>query len=173
MSSSSSVCKSYFSSLFAASRAFPKRLGAASGTSMALFGLSPLFLSLLASRYFTSPYTGLNVARFLSFLALASGVIHLVGAFNLYFPTSQHQVASVLEGAPDSLATSFDEECSVDESQPLLINEVSRSNVQATLDEGGTILQLFRDPHFWLLALFTLITLGSVSFLFCLIRITN
>jgi hypothetical protein len=135
---------------------------------MALFGLSPLFLSVLASRYFTSPYTGLNVTYFLSFLALASGIIHLVGAFNLRFPKSQHQVASVSESAPASLATSFDEECSVDESQPLLINEVSRSDTQATPDEGGTILQLFKDPHFWLLGLFTLIILGSVSLLFCL-----
>jgi hypothetical protein len=130
---------------------------------MALFGLSPLFLSLLASKYFTDPSTGLNVTHFLFFLALTSGIIHLVGAFILHFPKS-HKVTSASECAPSTVATSYDEECSVDECQPLLINEVPQSNVQAmSVDEGGSILRLLKDPHFWLLALISLIILGSVS----------
>jgi hypothetical protein len=155
--------KSYFSSLFAASRAFPQYPGAASGASLALFGLSPLFLSLLASRYFTSPSTGLDVTHFLFFLAFASGIVHLIGAFNLRFLKSQYQITSALKSAPSSAATSDDED-SVDESQPLLTNDVAKSSVQAiTVDEGGSVLQLFKDPHFWLLALISLIILGSVS----------
>src|SRR6266478_9643153 len=67
---------SYFSSIFAASKAFPQHPGAASGASMTFFGLSPLLLSLLASRYFTDPTTGLNVTHFMIFLAFASGITH-------------------------------------------------------------------------------------------------
>ncbi|KAI0006067.1 MFS general substrate transporter [Russula compacta] len=140
---------SLFSSLFAASRAFPRYIGAASGTSMALFGLSPLFLSLLVSRYFTDPYTGLNVTRFLNFLALASGIIHLVGAFTLRICTPQCAVASTSDNFND-------------ERQPLLSSKAPQSGVQVIpVNEGSSILHLLKNPHFWLLALVSLLILGS------------
>ncbi|KAI9510884.1 MFS general substrate transporter [Russula earlei] len=149
---------SYFSSLFAASRAFPQYIGAASGASMALFGLSPLFLSLLASEYFTDASTGLNVTLFFSFLAVASGTVNLIGAFTLRLPQSHDRGASIL----DRVAPRDDEENSTDERQPLLPNKPSRSDVQATPVEGSSsALRLFRDPHFWILILILLIILGS------------
>jgi len=153
--------KSYFSSLFAASRLFPQYLGAASGASMTVFGLSPLFLSVLASRYFTDSSTGLDVTRFLLFLAFTSGIIHLVGAFTLRVPKSQCDVALI----SDSLSVaSSDEESSIDERQPLLRNKAHESSIQAIpIDDGTSILNLLRDPHFWLLAFILLIILGSVS----------
>lgn len=151
---------SYFSSLFAASKTFPQYPGAASGASMTFFGLSPLFLSLLSSRYFTDPTTGLNVTRFMIFLALASGITHLIGAFTLRIPTSQCGVAS----DTDSVVSSNDEESSTDERQPLLSNKTPRPDVQAVhVDEGRSALHLFRDPSFWSLAFVVLIILGSVS----------
>jgi len=126
---------------------------------MTLFGLSPLFLSVLASRYFTDSSTGLDVTRFLLFLALTSGIIHLVGAFTLRVPKSQCDVALI----SDSLSVaSSDEESSIDERQPLLRNKAHESSIQAIpIDDGSSILNLFRDPHFWLLALILLIILGS------------
>lgn len=153
------ISKSYFSSLFAASRMFPRYLGAASGASMTLFGLSPFFLSLLASRYFTDSSTGLNVTHFLIFLAVASGLVHLVGAFTLHLPKPQCDVSSLSESS-----TLGDEECSTDERQPLIRNKVSGSVMQAIpVDESRSVLCLFRDPYFWLLAFILLIILGSVS----------
>ena len=146
--------------MFAASKTFPQYPGAASGISMTFFGLSPLFLSLLASRFFFDPTTGLNVTHFMIFLALASGITHLIGAFTLRIPASQCGVASESE----SVVSGSDEERSIDERQPLLPNKTPLPDVQA--DEGSSVLHLFRDPSFWSLAFIVLIILGSVSFLF-------
>jgi hypothetical protein len=130
---------------------------------MTFFGLSPLFLSLLASRYFTDPTTGLNITHFMLFLAFASGITHLIGAFTLRIPTSQCGVAS----ESDSVVSGNDEESSTDERQSLLPNKAHRPDVQAVYaDEGSSVLHLFRDPSFWSLAFIVLIILGSVSFRF-------
>lgn len=129
---------------------------------MTFFGLSPLFLSLLASRYFTDPTTGLNVTHFMVFLAFASGITHLIGAFTLRIPTSQCGVAS----ESDSVVSGNDEESSTEEHRPLLPNKTPRPDVRAVhADEGSSVLNLFRDPSFWSLAFIVLILLGSVSFL--------
>jgi hypothetical protein len=130
---------------------------------MTFFGLSPFFLSLLASRYFTDPITGLNVTHFMTFLAFASGIIHFIGAFTLRVPTSQCGVAS----DSDSAVSGNDEESSTDERQPLLPNITPRPDVHAVhADEGSSVLHLFRDPSFWSLAFIVLTMLGSVSFRF-------
>jgi hypothetical protein len=149
--------------MFAASKTFPQYPGAATGTSMTFFGLSPLFLSLLASRYFTDPTTGLNVTHFMIFLAVASGITHLIGAFTLRIPTSQCGVAS----ESDSVVSGNDEESSTDERQPLLPNKTPCPDVQAVhADEGSSVLHLFRDPSFWSLAFIVLMIIGCVSFRF-------
>lgn len=95
------------------------------------------------------------------FLAFASGIVHLIGAFTL--PTSQDGVALKSDGA-----TSCDEEeSSIDERQPLL-SKTPRSDVQAVhANEGSSVLHLFRDPYFWTLAFVVLVVLGSVSFPLC------
>lgn len=132
---------------------------------MSFFGLSPLFLSVLASRFFTDPTTGLNVTRFMFFLAGASGIIHLIGAFTLRIPTSQCGVESKSdEVAAD--ASCDEEQSSIDECRPLL-HKAPRSSVQAVDANGGnSVLHLFRDPYFWSLAFVVLVILGSVSFRF-------
>ncbi|KAN0133799.1 Major facilitator superfamily domain containing protein [Lactarius tabidus] len=148
---------SYFSCLFAASRTFPQCLGAASGGSMALFGLSPLILSLLASTFFTDPSTGLDVPRFLNFLAITSGIIHLLGAFNMR--SCKLQSISPSTPAP---ATTSDEERSIDEREPLLPNKSHRPDSPIIpVGEGRSVIELLKDSHFWLLALVALIILGS------------
>ncbi|KAI0273667.1 MFS general substrate transporter [Gloeopeniophorella convolvens] len=151
------TASSYFSSLVAASRTFPRYLGAASGTSMALFGLSPLFLSLVASKYFMNSSGGLNVTQFVLFLAVSSGIVHLVGAINLRVPEPQPETMLIVERVPLS-----DEESSIDERQPLLPNKAAQVGVQVIpVDEGNSVLELFKDPYFWLLGLVVLFTLGS------------
>jgi hypothetical protein len=102
----------------------------------------------------------LNVTHFMLFLAFASGIIHLIGAFTLRIPTSQCGVASESE----SVVSGSDEERSIDERQLLLPNKTPRPDVQA--DEGNSVLHLFRDPTFWSLAFIVLIIIGSVSSLF-------
>lgn len=85
---------SYFSAIIAATRSFPEQhAGLAIGVPCAVFGLSPLFLSTLAPLFTVSPAqiepgaTGvteeLDPARWLLFLAIALGLVNLLGAVGL------------------------------------------------------------------------------------------
>ncbi|KAJ7219167.1 MFS general substrate transporter [Mycena pura] len=131
----------YFSSLFAATRSFPSYPGAAAGTVMALFGLSPLFLSFIASNFFAGRNdASLNVVGFLAFLAILTGVVHILGALNLCTPKDHPPIA----------LSSQDEEAS--ETTPLLSE--SRSS------DPHSFLDLLREPSFWVLFLLLTVTLG-------------
>jgi len=124
---------------------------------MALFGLSPLFLCLLASTFFTDPSTGLDAPRFLNFLALTSGVIHLLGAFNMRLCKAQH-----MSPLTPASASASEEERSIDEREPLLPNKPISSDSQVIpIGEGRSVIELLKDSHFLLLAFVALITLGS------------
>jgi hypothetical protein len=97
----------------------------------------------------------------MTFLAIASGSINLVGAFTLRMAKSKCDTPSISDDS-----ASRDEESSVDERQPLLRNKAPVPSMQAIpSDEGTSVVYLLRDPHFWLLALVMLIILGSVSYL--------
>lgn len=154
---------SYFSSLFAASKNFPDYIGIASGSSMALFGLSPLFLSVIASNYFTSEDGTLEVTRFVTFMAILTGVVHVLGAINLRTP----QIAQV--EALDSSDIQDDEESvfeqPADERSPLIAPN-KKSNVQVSVvpvESKQTVMDLLKDPYFWILAFLVMVCLGTVS----------
>ncbi|KAL5490294.1 hypothetical protein ACEPAI_5127 [Sanghuangporus weigelae] len=151
---------SYFSSLFAASKNFPGYIGMASGTSMALFGLSPLFLSLLASTFFTSDAYGFNVTGFVSFMAVLAGVVHIIGAVNLRTPAATSTDSSVRESQEDEESVA---EQDPDERTPLVRPKSGPSaEVSVVLvEENQTVFDILKDPYFWLLGLTTLICLGS------------
>ncbi|KAJ7109263.1 major facilitator superfamily domain-containing protein [Mycena epipterygia] len=132
---------SYFSSLFAATRRFPAYPGVASGIVMALFGLSPLFLSFVASSFFNDGADGtLNVVSFLAFLAILSGVVHIIGAVNLRVPNAHLPV----------VLPARDEEA--DETTALLLDSENSAR--------GSLLDLLRDPYFWILFMLLVMTLG-------------
>jgi MFS family permease len=132
-----------FSALFSAARLFPEYIGAASGASMALFGLSPLFFTMIAERFFTDPMSGLSVVQYLNCLSVIAGVVYFLGA--LFLP----------RGRPSH-------ECSQsephDERTPLLAAPGSEEAISRSGD--ASLLSLFTDANFWLLALTVLLTLG-------------
>ncbi|KAJ7156094.1 MFS general substrate transporter [Mycena crocata] len=131
----------YFSSLFAATRNFPEYPGVASGTVMALFGLSPLLLSYFASTYFTSGAdTSLNLVGFLSFLAILTGVVHVIGSFSLRVP-KEH---------PPTISVSQDAEA----------RETTALLAQRRNNPSDSALHLLRDPYFWVLFMLLIIILG-------------
>ncbi|KIJ16691.1 hypothetical protein PAXINDRAFT_168186 [Paxillus involutus ATCC 200175] len=150
---------SWFSSVFAASKNFPGYIGVASGATMALFGLSPTFLSLLASRCFSSPDDELDVAQFLQFLAILCGCVHLLGGLTLQvLPPASENVATeagLLDNSEDS-----------DEHATLLLNMIDsngdenrQSEVQVeVMEEEPTAkqsaLDVLKDCNFWALAFF-------------------
>jgi len=50
---------------------------------MALFGLSPLFLTTIATKWFTDDLATLDPVKYMSFLAALTGTVHLAGALAL------------------------------------------------------------------------------------------
>jgi hypothetical protein len=145
----------YFSSIFAASKHFPDYPGFASGLTMALFGLSPLFLSVIASDCFIDPTSGLlDVVLFLRFLAVLTASTHVLGYFVLRMPTVANPSVSVA----DYLSSD-----SIDENSTLL----PRKNVNQTNEPLDSL--VVERPHpiwdwsFWLLGLYCFLIIGAVS----------
>jgi hypothetical protein len=128
------------------------------GASTAFFGLSPLFLSFIASAFYTSKDEKLNVPAFLVTLAIAAGIAHLIAsAFLKAFPPKATDVHSE------------DEE--IDNPVPVLHSPTERTPLinppkpgdPAPVHAEQSIFQLLKDIDFWLLALTMLLLLGSVS----------
>lgn len=146
---------SYFSFLFAASRLFPGYPGLASGTSMALFGLSPLFLTSVASKWFTDHTTGLlHVVQFTAYLALISGLVHLFGALAFSFAQCNSK---------DIQASSPDPETQPHEGSRLLPREERVEYTPESHIKTDTTLGFLTDRHVWLLIIFCICILGTAE----------
>lgn len=117
---------------------------------MALFSLSPLFLSYVATTFFIDTTTGLlNTTAFTNFLALMTACVYTFGYLNLRrFHVNTHTMP---------LSSS---EAISDETTPLLGSE---SSAVAALPVDPSVLYLLKDLDFWLLAIFCVLTLGVVS----------
>ncbi|GLB35054.1 putative MFS general substrate transporter [Lyophyllum shimeji] len=133
---------SYFSSIFAASKSFPRHPGAAAGISMALFGLSPLCLSLFASHCFTEASSGqLKIVPYLRFLASLTAFTHILGAFIL--------------NPPEPLISAEAEVAQADETTRLVPTKHSDELLKANYPDP------IRDPYFWVLALYCFLSIGA------------
>lgn len=124
---------------------------------MVMFGLSPLFLSFFATNIFTDPQSGLNLTQYLTFLAIVGGTVNLFGACVLTVPDSYVGLDIVDEGP----------EMTIDETTSLLSGprkcdeEVHVIAVQEP--DEVSLVDLTKDPYFWVLFVFTSITIGCVS----------
>ncbi|KAF9069867.1 major facilitator superfamily domain-containing protein [Rhodocollybia butyracea] len=142
---------SYFAFVFSATKTFTRYLTIASGVTMALFGLSPLFLSYIASKFFSDSSTGvLNISQFLQFLAMSTGVVNLAGAFTLVIPSS-----ATTSSTSNSSATNND----ANEQSPLINRETAPDCMQDPRD--NSTLEFLRDPYFWILAFYMVMILGA------------
>ncbi|KAI6131925.1 MFS general substrate transporter [Pisolithus thermaeus] len=148
---------SYFSSVFAASKNFPQYMGLATGTSTALFGLSPTFLSILATRYFTHPDAGLDVIHFLQFLALVCGCVHIIGGFTMH----------VLPPAEECVDTDAEHRAELADERTSLLPKTSSGTlvevVPATEEDlrSQSALDVLKDFNFWVLLFVVSVILGS------------
>ncbi|KAG1756522.1 MFS general substrate transporter [Suillus paluster] len=150
---------SYFSSIFAACKNFPELIGIASGTSITLFGLSPMFISILASRFFSHPDEGLDVTHFLQFLAILCGAVHLFGAFTLH-------IIPLPEDLPSVVLEDSESPAHVDEQTALLHGkrnhaEVEVGAVAVSAVNDSPVIDLVKDHNFWALAFVLFVILGS------------
>lgn len=121
-----------------------------------------MFLSVLASTFFCDEYGWLDVTRFVSFMAILAGVVHVIGAFTLRTPSITKTEVVIRDGLTE------DEESASGQNteRTPLITPKTASNVQVTVvpvEHEHNIFDLLKDPHFWLLALIVLVGLGSVS----------
>ena len=121
---------------------------------MALFGLSPLFLSVVASNYFTDAQTKtLNVSHFMLFLAILTTTVYLLGAVNL------RNIIPDSYSAPERLSSSDVEEDVREED----VRETTALLPKPTPTSDPTVAELLRSQDFWLLMVFCILTLGAVS----------
>ena len=124
---------------------------------MVMYGMSPLFLSLFATDMFTHPNTGLDLAGYLAFLALAVGGVNLFGACVLTVP-DDHPVFKAADEEPGRI---------IDETTSLLSGSRKHdeeAHVTAVQEPNDLSLpDLLKDPYFWVLFVFTSLTIGSVS----------
>jgi hypothetical protein len=119
---------------------------------MALFGLSPLFLTHVATNRFTDRYTNtLHVVPFTAYLAVAAGVLHLIGALSF----SQAGLNS-----KDEHTASRDPELPASETSQLLPKNEYTPELHAKTDSTWGLLA---QSQFWLLFLFCICVFGAVS----------
>ncbi|KAI0748276.1 MFS general substrate transporter [Daedaleopsis nitida] len=163
---------SYFSLVFAATKSFPRFIGIASGTSMSIFGLSPLFLSLVASSLFTAPGATLDVTSFFTFMAVATGTINFVSALifraNRAFERGAGETAvAVPSDAETRGATPSPEEepllGSAEDCDTIPKDPVSVHIVPVEEPQEGSTLDLFKDPYFWVLSFWVALVVGSAE----------
>lgn len=122
---------------------------------MALFGLSPLFLSVIASAWFTDPVTeSLDVTKFTAFLSVFLGLTYILGAITLRIGDSADGPEVASTPSEESIVATIDDETT------LLLPERRKP---VSLPNEGSVLSLIRQGDFWLIALFCMFTLGAVS----------
>jgi len=157
---------SYLSMLFAATRTFPQFMGFASGTSLAIFGLSPLLLSWVATRFFTPPDGVLDVTRFFTFMAVLAGVVNFLGALILPGPA-----AADIPVAPTSEETAMahdsDEDAEAHEETSLLASSVQSLTgldaLCADQPEHLSTMELLKNPYFWLFSSSISLVVGAAE----------
>ena len=144
---------------------------------MALFGSSPLVISLLATRYFSIGDGVIDVTHFLGFMAAVTASTHLFGTFALRGASIKPEEQSQ---EPIIIVTDADEENDLairEEPSPSEDNEETSALLSATHKhpvavveiipiqepQHGSTLDLLKDGYFWILALIATIVFGSVS----------
>ncbi|KAL0947033.1 hypothetical protein HGRIS_013175 [Hohenbuehelia grisea] len=151
---------SYFSTVFAASRVLPNHSGVAAGISMSLFGLSPLFLSTIASNVYMTEF-GLDIIPFLKFMTVFSFITHVNGALNIRVSSHSQLQNQPIEPPrhPDTRGGSCSDD-PADEHTALLPTDSTVDFSPAVVLQDNTMLSVFKDWHFWFLATSLFFTLG-------------
>ncbi|KZT68203.1 MFS general substrate transporter, partial [Daedalea quercina L-15889] len=154
---------SYFSMLFSATRTFPQFVGFASGTSLAIFGMSPLLLSWIATYFFTPPGGVLDVTHFFTFMALLTGVINLCGALILPGPA----VAEIPTSDETALQHDPDDDAEADEETSLLASSIQSLTgldaLCAETPEHLSAMELVKNPYFWLFSSSVSLVVGTAE----------
>ena len=140
---------------------------------MSIFGLSPLFLSLVASKVFTVPGQTLDIPRYFTWVAVMAGLIHVVTAMifranqAMMYGATEH--AKPIDSDSEAVAHATEEEpllrgeC-VDDSDGLSPDPIGVPIVPVQEPQEGSTLELFQDRYFWVLCLWMVLIVGAVCF---------
>ncbi len=144
---------------------------------MALFGSSPLVISMLATRYFSLSDGVIDVTHFLGFMSAVTAATHLFGTFALRGPSTKPEDA---QDQPTIVVTDADEERNIaapqnnialedeesEETSALLASNKRPRNAVEIIPvpepQHGTVLDLLKDTYFWILAFIATVVFGSV-----------
>ncbi|KAF9564426.1 MFS general substrate transporter [Agrocybe pediades] len=144
----------YCSCVLSSSVFFPNHIGFASGSTMALFGLSPFICSVVATRFFMDSSNGtLKIVSFTTFLAVVTLLVYTYGFLVLRRYT--WPIREIEE--QDSPSTDCHDQ--VQETTPLLPSE--RTESQAAQSSEPSAFQALRKLDFWLLFVFCFLILGA------------
>jgi len=122
---------------------------------MALFGLSPLCLSVLASNFFTEPASGhLNVVLFLKFMATLTTFTHVLSYFILQAPPRPYVVAPMSDHSDSD---------NIDENSTLVSRITGNYGIEPSDNGVVESPHPLRDWSFWLLGLYCFLIIGAVS----------
>ncbi|KAG9046947.1 putative monocarboxylate transporter mch1 [Tulasnella sp. UAMH 9824] len=142
---------SYFSAMFTAAKEFPLHNGLATGITLALFGLSPLFLS-LPSDLFLSATGTVDAQSYIIFVGSLATATHFISIFGL----RGSPPPLIIIDPPSTDAT----ESSADEETPLLI----KPQPEERPGYPQTWLTVLRDGYFWWIFALAGLILGSTSY---------
>lgn len=159
---------SYFALLFAATKTFPQYMGFATGTSLAIFGTSPLFLSMIVSRLFSTTSSGVDVARFFVFMAILTGTVNFLGALILPGPRTNIVLAPRPLDDP-IIGSEYAEDRLVDQDErtsllaPSVKSVANVVVVPAPEPDDLAAIDLLKEPSFWVLALIVSLVVGAAE----------
>jgi hypothetical protein len=116
-------------------------------------------LSVIASNFFTNSDEVLDVTKFVAFMAILAGIVHVIGAINLHAPTSSPNQNRVESTDRRSRSRSDDREDAITADERTSLLRTSPQHVP----QQQRVSDLLKDPYFLLLGFLVLVTLGSVS----------
>lgn len=120
---------------------------------MALFSLSPLFLSSIATVFFIHPATGqLNICLFMSFLTLLTSFVYILGFINMQ---------GLKHSIDQPRTTSETVEGNIPQETSPLLAPTSQSRLTMQVSNPSTM-ELLRRIDFWLLVIFCIFIIGAV-----------
>jgi hypothetical protein len=147
---------SYFSAIFASRTRGP---GLATSMPLALSGLSPLFLSYVASMGIFQTMDGaLDAPKFIAWMAVGSGVIHAIGAIGI------RHVNDPFEDEAERMALLGEH---VDEREKMLKKQCEAIKagciVVHRVEPDGSVFALLKDGSFWVYLAVGVAITGTVS----------
>ncbi|WAQ86257.1 hypothetical protein PtA15_6A889 [Puccinia triticina] len=148
---------SYFAAITASTRIFgEKKPGLSVAGPSSMFGLSPLLLSFLGVKFFSSPDGSFNSSGYLAFLAILTLIVNITGSIGF----QRNDELNLTPSSPHS----HDERTPLIQTSPPVLNHSMHSKTAATLEQDPEGLASFlASPTVWILGTVVLLSVGPAE----------